>query len=80
MNEIPYWCTASNPDFHTNVTSQAFVAWSLQDKKADTALPPTTHTFIRGLASILTVTIGTPHFNPEGRGKGQSSERQIRIY
>lgn len=26
LNDIPYWCTASNPDFHTNVTSQALVA------------------------------------------------------
>jgi hypothetical protein len=28
------------------VTSHAFVAWSLHDKKADTGLPPTVTTFI----------------------------------
>jgi hypothetical protein len=41
LNEMPYWATLSYPDFHTRVTSQAFVACSRQDKKADTALPPT---------------------------------------
>ena len=40
-NEMPYCDTASKPDFQTKVTSQALVAWSRQDKKAETALPPT---------------------------------------
>lgn len=39
---MPYCDTESNPDFHTSVTSQAFVACSLQERKADTAFPPTT--------------------------------------
>jgi hypothetical protein len=38
---MPYWATLSYPDFHTRVTSQAFVACNRHDKKADTALPPT---------------------------------------
>lgn len=38
---MPYCETASNPDFQTSVTSQALVACNLQDKKAETALPPT---------------------------------------
>ena len=42
LNEMPYCETASYPDFHTKVTSQAFVAWSLHDKNAEMALPPTT--------------------------------------
>jgi hypothetical protein len=41
-NEIPYCDTMSKLDFHTSVTSQAFVADSLHDRKAETALPPTT--------------------------------------
>lgn len=39
--EMPYCATCSKPDFHTNVTSQEFVAWRRQERKADTALPPT---------------------------------------
>lgn len=39
--EIPYCATASYPDFQTSVTSQALVACSLQERKAETALPPT---------------------------------------
>lgn len=41
LNEMPYWATLSKPDFHTRVTSQAFVACNRHDKKAETALPPT---------------------------------------
>jgi hypothetical protein len=41
LKEMPYWATLSYPDFHTSVTSQAFVACSRHDKKAETALPPT---------------------------------------
>jgi hypothetical protein len=41
LNDMPYWATLSYPDFHTRVTSQAFVACSRHDKKAETALPPT---------------------------------------
>jgi hypothetical protein len=39
--DMPYWATASYPDFHTKVTSHAFVACKRHDKKADTAFPPT---------------------------------------
>lgn len=38
---MPYCATASKPLFHTNVTSQALVADNLQERKAETALPPT---------------------------------------
>lgn len=41
LNDMPYWATLSYPDFQTRVTSQAFVACSRHDKKAETALPPT---------------------------------------
>jgi hypothetical protein len=41
LKEMPYCETASYPDFHTKVTSHALVAWSLQDRKAETAFPPT---------------------------------------
>ena len=44
LNEMPYWATLSNPDFHTSVTSQALVAWRRHDRNAETALPPTIHT------------------------------------
>lgn len=39
--EMPYCATCSKPDFHTSVTSQEFVACRRQERKADTALPPT---------------------------------------
>jgi len=42
LNDMPYCETASKPDFHTSVTSQAFVACRRHERKADTALPPTT--------------------------------------
>ena len=42
LNDIPYCDTASKPDFQTRVTSQALVACSLQERNAETALPPTT--------------------------------------
>ena len=51
--EMPYCDTCSKPDFHTNVTSHAFVACNLQDKKAETALPPTAHTDISGVSSVI---------------------------
>ena len=41
LNDIPYCATASKPDFQTKVTSQALVACNLQERKAETALPPT---------------------------------------
>ena len=41
LNDMPYCATAWKFAFHTKVTSQAFVACSLHDKKAETALPPT---------------------------------------
>lgn len=40
-NEMPYCDTASKPDFQTSVTSQALVACNLQERKAETAFPPT---------------------------------------
>lgn len=52
LNDIPYCDTASKPDFQTSVTSQALVAWSRQDRNADTALPPT----IRYLLALLAMT------------------------
>lgn len=56
---MPYCATESKPDFHTKVTSQALVACSLHDRKADTALPPTTHEVISFGAMMVT---------PEGTG------------
>ena len=54
LKEIPYCDTCSKPFFHTSVTSQALVACSLHDRKADTAFPPTEHTFIiSSLSSML---------------------------
>lgn len=50
--EIPYWETCSYPDFQTSVTSQALVAWRRQERKADTAFPPTEHTLISSLSSV----------------------------
>lgn len=47
LKETPYWATASKPDFQTSVTSQEVVAWSLQDRKAEMALLPTTQTRVR---------------------------------
>lgn len=45
LNEMPYCDTASKPLFQTRVTSQALVAERRQERKAETALPPTAHTF-----------------------------------
>ena len=53
LKEIPYWYTASKPDFQTRVTSQALVAWSLQERKADTAFPPTEHILISSRSAII---------------------------
>lgn len=50
---MPYWETCSNPDFHTSVTSQALVAWSRQDRKADTGFPPTEITFISSQLAMV---------------------------
>lgn len=55
LNVIPYCATDSKPDFHTSVTSHAFVAWRRQERKADTALPPT----IQNLFSIEAINGGT---------------------
>ena len=52
LNDMPYCDTASKPDFQTSVTSQALVAWSRQDRNADTALPPT----MRYLLALLAMT------------------------
>ena len=43
LKEMPYCETLSKPLFHTSVTSQALVADRRQERKAETALPPTTH-------------------------------------
>ena len=45
LNEMPYCDTVSKPLFQTSVTSQALVAERRHDRKAETALPPTAHTF-----------------------------------
>ena len=50
--EMPYWDTCSYPDFQTSVTSQALVAWSRHERKAETAFPPTEHTLISSLSSV----------------------------
>ena len=46
LNDKPYCATDSKPFFHTNVTSQALVAESLHDKKAETEFPPTATTLV----------------------------------
>lgn len=46
LNERPYCDTFSKPFFQTRVTSQALVAESLHDMKAETAFPPTTRTLV----------------------------------
>lgn len=53
LNESPYCATDSNPFFQTRVTSQAFVAESLHDKKAETELPPTAMTLVSCWSPIL---------------------------
>ena len=57
LNEIPYCETESNPDFQTNVTSQALVACSRHERKADTALPPTTQ-YLLALRTMATWVMG----------------------
>ena len=52
LKDIPYCATLSKPFFQTSVTSQAFVAWSLHDKKADTAFPPTAQAFVSGACDM----------------------------
>lgn len=53
MKDMPYCATCSKPDFHTRVTSQALVACSLQERKADTGLPPTKHICISSEAAMI---------------------------
>ncbi len=53
LKDIPYCETASKPDFQTSVTSQAFVACSLHDRNAETALPPTTQYMFLSLGAII---------------------------
>ena len=55
LKEMPYWETASYPDFHTSVTSQAFVAWSLHERKAETAFPPTEQILISNVSSMFVI-------------------------
>lgn len=55
--EMPYWDTCSYPDFQTSVTSQALVAWSRHERKADTVFPPTEHTLISSLSSVTPVIV-----------------------
>ena len=65
LKDIPYCDTASYPDFHTRVTSHALVAWSLQERKADTALPPTMIYFL----SLSAMTV-LSHLGTKFSGKG----------
>ena len=51
MKEIPYCDTDSKPDFQTRVTSHAFVACNLHERKADTALPPTVNRRVSNASS-----------------------------
>lgn len=53
LNEMPYCDTASKPLFQTRVTSQALVAERRQERKAETALPPTAHTFCVSWSSFM---------------------------
>jgi len=53
LNEMPYCDTVSKPLFQTSVTSQALVAERRHDKKAETALPPTAHTFCVSFSSSM---------------------------
>ena len=54
LKEMPYCDTASKPLFQTSVTSHALVADSLQERKAETALPPTVHAWI-SLSSFIAI-------------------------
>ena len=76
---MPYCETASKPDFHTSVTSQAFVACRRQERKAETALPPTrarrqqNSALVPGLASIARETseaVGTCCLKLQDDGAG----------
>jgi hypothetical protein len=53
LNEMPYCDTVSKPFFQTRVTSQALVAERRHDRKAETALPPTAHTFCVSVSSSM---------------------------
>ena len=52
LNEMPYCETVSKPLFHTSVTSQALVADSRHERKAETELPPTIHDFFVSFAIL----------------------------
>lgn len=70
-NDIPYCDTESNPDFQTSVTSHAFVACSLHERKAETAFPPTIELDV----SLLLLVQHLPHQAAEcGREGGWSDE------
>jgi hypothetical protein len=53
LNEMPYCDTISKPLFQTRVTSQALVAERRHERKAETALPPTAHTFCVSFSSSM---------------------------
>lgn len=58
LKDIPYWATASYPDFQTSVTSQALVAWSLHERNAEIWFPPTDRIrSLGGLGAIVEVTV-----------------------
>lgn len=71
LKEIPYCDTVSKPDFHTSVTSHAFVAESLQERKAEIGLPPTVTTRVSG--SVMVKTYTTVTADKQKRGQGDSS-------
>lgn len=72
LNDTPYWLTASYPLFHTSVTSQALVADKRQDKKAETALPPTTSTRVVSLLIRLLLYISAAREEGEGASRGDA--------
>lgn len=53
LNEMPYCETASKLLFQTSVTSHALVADKRQERKAETAFPPTTHTRVSSSSSSV---------------------------
>lgn len=63
--EMPYWWTCSKPFFHTSVTSHACVADRRQERKAETALPPT-----RCCLSACALVSTCPSFCYRGRCAG----------
>ena len=67
LKEIPYCATVWKFAFQTKVTSHAFVACSLHDRKAEMALPPTIHALFSSAVMIAEVGLSIER-NLWGRG------------